>query len=186
MEIRDAVALINNGVRGHDGIWADLGAGTGTFTRALVELLSTTSRIYAVDRDASAVKRLQRWSAADAPNVVAIHADITEPLESQGLLLDAPLDGMLLANALHFIRDAEHVLARLVRMLRSGGRVVIVEYDQRDASRWVPYPIAIDQLGSLAAAAGLTTPKVIATRPSEYQGILYAAAAERAAGRGAR
>jgi predicted RNA methylase len=52
---RDAVALIRDAIPQRGGTWADLGAGEGTFTRALVELLGSDSRIYAVDRDASAV-----------------------------------------------------------------------------------------------------------------------------------
>jgi ubiquinone/menaquinone biosynthesis C-methylase UbiE len=173
MEAREAVALLEGAVRGRDGAWADIGAGTGTFTRALVELLGADSRIYAVDRDASVLKELQRWAARDAPNVTAVSADFARPFSLPAL--NEPLDGMLLANALHFVRDQDEVLARLVTLLRPGGRVVFVEYDRRAASRWVPFPIPRSRLESLATAAGLTTPVITGTRPSEYQGVLYAA-----------
>jgi hypothetical protein len=56
---------------------------------------------------------------------------------------------------------------------------VIVEYDRRTANRWVPYPIPVDRLTELASSAALTDPRVVATRPSEYQGALYAAVATR-------
>ena len=42
-----------------EGIWADLGAGDGTFTTALADLLDSTSRIYAVDRDPESLATLR-------------------------------------------------------------------------------------------------------------------------------
>jgi SAM-dependent methyltransferase len=87
------------------------------------------------------------------------------------------LDGILLANALHFVRDGQAVLERLVERLRPGGRVVLVEYDRRAASRWVPFPIPASGWPALAVAAGLAGARITATRPSEYQGILYVGAA---------
>jgi SAM-dependent methyltransferase len=134
-----------------------------------------------VDRDADAITALTRWAAHDAPNVNVVHADFRRPLTFPGLQPTA-LDGMLLANALHFVRDPGAVLARLVTHLRPGGRVVLIEYDRRRASPWVPHPIPSASLPSLAAAVGLTTPEVTATRPSRFGGTLYVAAADRIGG----
>jgi hypothetical protein len=105
-------------------------------------------------------------------------ADLTRPFELPGLE-GASLDGMVIANTLHFLRDADAVLARLVAWVRPGGRVVLIEYDRRAASRWVPYPIPITRLPTLARAAGLSTPVLTATRPSAFGGTLYVAAADR-------
>lgn len=178
MNTRDAIALIGGAIPQRGGTWADLGAGDGTFTRALAELLGPDSRIYAVDRDAGAVAALERWAAKAAPNVIPVTADFTRPFDLPGLG-EAMLDGMLLANALHFIRDANIVLARLAAWVRPGGRVVIVEYDRRAASRWVPYPIPVARLPALAASAGLSTPTIAATRSSLFGGTLYVAAVDR-------
>jgi hypothetical protein len=139
MEIRDAVLLIRDAVGGRSGIWADLGAGTGTFTQALMEVLGAGSIVYAIDEDA----------------------------------------GATLANALHFVRDAEQVLSMLVEHVRPGGRVIVVEYDRRGASRWVPYPIPATRWPLLAESAGLTDPAITATRPSSYSGTLYTGVASR-------
>lgn len=174
MRIEDAAGLIRDAVLGRGGVWADLGAGSGRFTRALAQLLPEESRIYALDRDADAIADLARWASAEAPRVKAVVADFTHELELPALG-DEKLDGILLANALHFVKDAPGVLARLSGFLRPEGRIVIVEYDRRAPSRWVPYPIGIAQLPALAAAAGLTKPRVVESRPSEYGGILYAA-----------
>ena len=176
----EAVALIAGAVPRRAGTWADLGAGDGTFTRALVELLGQSSRIFAVDRDARALATLERWAKKNAANVTPVVGDFTTAFDLPGLG-ETLLDGILFANALHFVRDAEDVLARLAARVRPGGRVVFVEYDRRAASRWVPNPIPADRLPALAATAGLSTPVITATRPSAFGGNLYVAAADRVA-----
>jgi ubiquinone/menaquinone biosynthesis C-methylase UbiE len=180
VDTREASALIAGAIPRRGGIWADFGAGEGTFTRALAELLGPESSIYAVDRDESAMAALEHWAPTAKAKVIPIAADFTRPLELPGLD-ELLLDGMLLANTLHFVRDADVVLARLAAMVKFGGRVVFVEYDRRAPSRWVPYPISPARLAELATAAGLSTPTVTATRPSDYGGEIYVAAAERIA-----
>ena len=172
MEIHDAVELLRDAVGGGHGIWADLGAGTGTFTRALVASLGAGSTVYAIDDDASAVRTLRSLPSTPGARVIAVKADFTRALELPELGA-APLDGILLANSLHFVSDAHAVLKRLVERLRAGGRTIVVEYDRRAASRWVPYPIPAPQWPELAAAAGLDNATITATRPSAYQGMLY-------------
>jgi ubiquinone/menaquinone biosynthesis C-methylase UbiE len=174
------VELIRAAIPDRRGTWADLGSGSGTFTRALVEILGPDSRIYAVDRDPRAVAALERWAKKEAPSVIPVRADFTGPFELPGLG-DAKLDGVLLANALHYVRQADAVLARLAAQLRPGGRVVLVEYDRRRANPWVPYPIHAARLPALAGWAGLSAPVITARRPSAFGGDLYVAAAERPA-----
>ena len=109
-----------------------------------------------------------------------VHADFTGEFELPGVRANG-LDGLLFANSLHFARDAAEVLARLVVWLRPGGRAVVVEYDQRRSSQWVPYPIPPARWNELAEAAGLSRPTVTASRPSQFGGSLYAAVAEKTA-----
>jgi ubiquinone/menaquinone biosynthesis C-methylase UbiE len=174
MEPRDAAALLAGAVPQRAGIWADLGSGEGTFTRALVALLGPNSRIYAVDRNARVVASLEPWAAREASNVIPVEADFAESLVLPGVK-PGTLDGMLFANSLHYLPDPQAVLARLTQWLRPRGRVVIVEYDRRSANRWVPYPITPGQLATMAASLGLSTPTVTARRPSAYSGEIYVA-----------
>jgi SAM-dependent methyltransferase len=182
MNVSDAIDMIRDAVGVSAGVWADLGAGTGTFTRALTEVLGAGSTVYAVDVNARAVRALRELSSSSSGNVLVtvVNANFTQPLELPGLArAHAQLDGILLANALHFVRDAERVLSRLVKQLRPGGRVIVVEYDRREASQWVPYPIPASRWLQLAESVGLTEPTITATRPSSYSGILYTGAATR-------
>ena len=176
MKHADAIELIREAVGGRGGAWADFGAGTGTFTRALAALLGAGSTVFAVDDDARAVRALRELSTSTSggARVIAVKADFAQPVVLPGLVRgQAQLDGILLANALHFVRDQERVLSRLVEHLRPGGRAIVVEYDRREASRWVPFPIPASQWPQLAESAGLAEPSITATRPSSYSGVLY-------------
>ncbi len=177
MNAEDAASLLATAVTARGGMWAEFGAGEGTFTRALAELLGPDSRIYAIDRQYVA-DALTRWTESLESTVIALRADFSRPLELHDIG-PAMLDGILLANALHFVRDAEVVLARLAGALKPGGAAVLIRYDRRAANRWVPYPIPISRLPALAHAAGLTPLEITATRPSAYGGQLYVARATR-------
>jgi trans-aconitate methyltransferase len=180
MTAREALELLEGAVPREAGTWADLGAGDGTFTRALVERLEPEARIVAVDRDAKAIGSIRRWAAKHAPNVTCVVADMARPFEWPELD-GRPLAGLLLANSLHFVAEGGAALARLAARLGPRGRVVVIEYDQHTASRWVPYPIPVERLPELVQAAGLTTPAVVARRASAFGGEMYVAVAERAA-----
>src|SRR3954468_10515789 len=99
MEQSEMVALIRGGVLGPGGTWADLGAGTGNFSWALAELIGTQATIYAIDRDAKAIRALHQRIAQANPGtrIIPQQADLTHPLDLPAL------DGVLMANALHFI-----------------------------------------------------------------------------------
>lgn len=181
---REAAALIESAVDNRGGTWMDIGSGDGTFTRALAELLGPGSRIYAVDSDAEALRELSQWATRANANVTPVVADFTGPFELPGLA-QQPLEGMLAANALHFVRDPASVLGRLVERVRPGGRVIVIEYDRRRASRWVPHPIESDRLPEIAARAGLTAPAFTARRPSRYGGAIYVAGMNRVGPRSA-
>jgi len=92
MTNEEAVSFIKNAVRSnHLQYWADLGCGGGTFTKALSAVLPTGSAITAVDREK------QRLEIED---VNFIRANF----ENDELQLEE-LDGILIANALHYVSD---------------------------------------------------------------------------------
>ena len=178
----EAIELLSPAINSRGGVWADLGAGEGTFTRALSELLGPASKIYAVDRDREALAAIERWAEKSPSKVIPVVGDFSLPFDPPRTAL---LDGLLFANSLHFVRDATSVLARLVAWLKPSGRVVLVEYDRVTSNRWVPYPIPAAKLPALTLAAGLSAPTIIARHPSIYQGDLYVAVAQRPAPAGA-
>ncbi|MGQ0642637.1 MAG: class I SAM-dependent methyltransferase [Gemmatimonadaceae bacterium] len=169
MDVRAAAALIRAAIPRGTETWADLGAGSGTFTIALTSLLGPGSRVIAVDHDAAALKSLREAAerAALGKQITVLQQDFRGPLNLP------PLDGVLLANALHFVPTQEQFdfLARVTRYVRRGGRLLIVDYEGRGANQWVPYPIATPQLAQIVANLGYEPLSTVGTRPSQYGGI---------------
>lgn len=177
MNERDAMRLLRAAVPDAEGeAWADLGAGTGVFTRALAAIVGVGGYVHAVDADAASLRALRAWVAsAGIANVTVALGDVALPLALP------PLDGVLMANVLHFIPDQPAVLSLAASYLRPGGRLVLVEYEGRRPGPWVPHPVSIARFRELAPGAGLAAPAVVATRPSAYGGDLYVARALRPA-----
>lgn len=172
MEHPEMVALIRAGVAEPGGVWADLGAGTGNFTRALAELLGPRATIYALDRDAKAVAAQRAAAAGAGAAILARQADVTRALDLP------PLDGALMANLLHFIRDQAGLLARVRAALKPGGRLVLVEYEQATVIPWVPHPAPFARFVELAGQAGFAAPTRVGWRRSPSSGrAMYAALA---------
>ena len=141
MRHADLVALIKDGIGERGGRWADLGAGEGAFTSALGDLLGPEAHITAVDKDASALRGIEgRFDVRVA--------DFTRPLDLHGL------DGVLMANSLHFVRDKHPVLTAVHAMLRPGGRLIVVEYGTDRGNPWVPHPFTYAQWEILRARIG--------------------------------
>lgn len=158
---------------GLGGRWADIGAGDGTFTQLLLEWLPPESRVVAVDRDASALQRLaQALTPTDRARVETLQADFT-----QALSLSAAVDGLLFANALHFVREPLPVLTQLVTQLRPGGTVIIIEYNAARGNWAVPHPFLDTTCLQLLTAAGLTRAQIVTREPSSFLGEIYTATA---------
>src|SRR5439155_5550838 len=99
--------LIKDGVEERGGRWADFGAGERASTLALTDVLGPAGHIVAVDRDARPLRALDG-------RFETLVADFTRPLDLHDL------DGVLMANSLHFARDKEPVLTAVRAMLRRG------------------------------------------------------------------
>lgn len=179
MDQADAVALIApSGVEAlGPSTWADLGCGDGTFTRALASLLAPGSTIHAIDRDAA---RLRRLPSAHGGVRIAAHAgDFTRfPWP-----FTADVDGILMANALHYVADQPAFVRACVAQAARPPRFLVVEYDMDRANRWVPHPVGRARLAAVFAEAGYPSVRVLASRPSIYQrAAIYAAAITAPAG----
>ena len=173
MEHADHVRLLREGVT-RGGTWADLGAGTGAFTLALAELVGPSGEVIAVDRDRGALHELERAIRPGGATVRTLGADFTKPVA-----LDS-LDGVVMANSLHFVRDKAPVLALVHTMLKPSGRLLLVEYDTDDGNPYVPHPLSFETWRALADASGFTGTRKLATVPSRFLGRIYSAESLRA------
>ena len=163
--------LLRGGISATGGVWADLGSGTGAFTLALADLLGGAGEIYSVDKDASALQEQERTMRARFPRA-SVHyctADLTAAFDMP------PLDGIVIANALHFMRDKARVVQSIKSHLRPDGRLILVEYNVDQGNMWVPYPLSYPTWQTLAQRCGFVNTKLLATVPSRFLGEIYSA-----------
>ncbi len=168
--IDKAKILIEPAVANLTGIWADFGCGDGIFTSALHTLLGEPHQIYGVDKNKRSLRALAANFAESYPaaQLQTIQADFSRPVSVP------PLDGLLMANSLHFIRHKTHVLAHLVNLLKPGGRFIIIEYNASRGNWAVPHPF--DEYGfvDLMTEVGLTQTQIVAKIPSRFLNEMYA------------
>jgi ubiquinone/menaquinone biosynthesis C-methylase UbiE len=174
MNHADHVNLLRGGVSGPGGVWADFGSGTGAFTLALAELIGPTGKIHSVDKDRGAIKEQEQALRARFPGLTVHYhtADFTHPL---GL---PPLDGVVMANALHFQRDKEAVVRLIRGYLKPGGRLMLVEYNVDRGNFAVPHPLSYATWEALARRSGFAETRLLARRPSRFLGEIYSALSE--------
>ena len=177
MDHRDHVFLLSGGISpgtaSQPAVWADIGSGQGAFTLALAELLGAGGQIHSVDRDARALRVQQDALRERFPGTaVQFHsADFTRPLDLPAL------DGLVMANALHFIENGRKadVVRRLMNLLRPGGHFILVEYNVDRGNLWVPQPLSYPAWEGLAARCGFASTRLLAKTPSSFLHEFYAA-----------
>ena len=176
MDHADHVQLLRAGILSPGGVSADFGAGAGAFTLALAELIGPAGEIIAVDRDVGRLRTNEETLRARFPEVRARHvlADLAEPLDPTALDLPA-LDGIVIANALHFVREQARVTELLRGYLGAAGRLLIVEYNVERGNSAVPHPVPYGRWRRLADGAGFAHTELLARRPSRFLREIYAA-----------
>jgi ubiquinone/menaquinone biosynthesis C-methylase UbiE len=171
MNHTDHVNLLAKGIGAPGGVWADFGSGQGAFTLALADLLGGTAVIHSIDKNQRDLQTQARLMQTQFPPVT-LHtqtADFTRPLTLP------PLDGIVAANTLHFVRRKEAVLQLWRGYLRENGRLLIVEYNTDRGNMWVPHPFSFSTWQKLAAQNGFAHTELLAVRPSRFLGEIYAA-----------
>jgi trans-aconitate methyltransferase len=148
--------------------WADLGAGSGLFTRALANYLQPGSSIIAVDE---AIYGLRKLLLPPDISLQPMQADFdSHDFQPRGL------SGILMANALHFVKDQAGFLQRMRTAFAAKPCWLMVEYDMDTANPWVPYPLSFASLKKLFNSVGYETVEKISETPSAFgRSNIYAA-----------
>lgn len=177
MNHNDHVDLLRPANLNRGGVWADFGAGSGAFTLALCELVGQDATIYAVDKDKSSLRELENSYRARfglSNNLIRLPADFSRPLDLP------PLDGIVMANSLHFFKEKESILKHVRSFLKPKGVLLLVEYNVDKGNLWVPHPLTFESFRSLAPKAGFTEPRLLAKAPSRFLKEFYSALVYRA------
>jgi ubiquinone/menaquinone biosynthesis C-methylase UbiE len=162
MELSVAISLIEKAVDQTTStqVWADLGAGNGLFTNALLSILPEESTVYAVDKDPGV---LQLKSKQRGKTLKTIVVDFVK----ENLQI-VKLDGILMANSLHFVKDKSAFITNISAAIKPGANIVVVEYDMDTPNHWVPFPMSFDTLKRFGNTTGFDVEKLNSV-PSVYQ-----------------
>lgn len=106
---------------------ADIGAGSGYFTFRLSRLVPD-GKVLAVDVQPEMLEIIKRKkAAADAGNVIPILGSITDPN-----LPESGVDVVLMVDAYHEFSHPREMMIGIMRALKPGGRVFLIEYRGED------------------------------------------------------
>ena len=110
-------------------LWADLGSGSGFFTRILKEQIS---------------------------NAIVIQFDIRLPHSHKDLFVLGDIrflpfrtisfDGILCSQVMHYFSQNERkkILHQITKVLKPNGFLVLIEYNTSRNASWIPYPLPLN------------------------------------------
>lgn len=109
---------------------ADFGAGHGFFTIALAKRVGPSGQIFAIDVLTTALESVRSQAKIDGLfNIKIIRGNLEKPQGSN--LPDGICDLVIVANVLFQVSDRSSIIYEARRVLKSGGRLAVVE--------WKPY-----------------------------------------------
>jgi ubiquinone/menaquinone biosynthesis C-methylase UbiE len=152
---------------------AEIGAGSGFFSRRLAKAVGPTGKVYAEDIQPEMLDLLKKNDAKEGiTNVVTILGTETDPkLPAQGI------DRILLVDVYHEFQKPEPMLASIRDSLAPGGTVILVEYrlEGETASHInIKHRMSVDQVLSEWTGAGFLLLNQVETLPSQHLFIFSA------------
>ncbi|MBI3415123.1 MAG: methyltransferase domain-containing protein [Verrucomicrobia bacterium] len=145
---------------------ADIGAGTGYFTRRLARKVGPGGKIFAVDIQPEMLTLLtNKMAELKIGNVKPVLGKIDDPNLSAN-----SIDLALMVDVYHEFSHPHEMMQAIARALKPGGRVVFVEYRAEDPT--VPikrvHKMAEAQVRKEMAAHSLVWGETIATLPRQH------------------
>ena len=156
---------------------ADIGAGDGEYTFRAVERVGASGKVYATEIDAKKLAELRSEVAKrKLGNVMVV-----ESKEADTNLPTGCCDVIFLRRVYHHLTKPTEFDANLVRSLKSGGRLAIIDFAPRAGldpvegvpsnrgGHGIPQKIVIEEL----SAAGLQVEKIVNDWPENSYCVLF-------------
>jgi cyclopropane fatty-acyl-phospholipid synthase-like methyltransferase len=104
---------------------ADIGAGSGLFTRPIAKKAGVTGTVYAIDIDPELLKHIEQTARDEKlPSIRTIMAAEDDPR------IPEPVDLIVIIDTLHHIKNQGTYLKSLRRYLRPAGRIAIIDFSE--------------------------------------------------------
>ncbi len=156
---------------------ADIGAGDGKYTFAAVERVGASGKVYGTEIDAKKLAELRGEVAkSKLGNVIVV-----ESKEADTNLPAGCCDAIFLRRVYHHLTKPVEFDANLVRSLKAGGRLAIIDFAPRPGlepvegvssnrgGHGIPQKIVIEEL----SAAGLQVEKILNDWPEDSYCVLF-------------
>ena len=145
---------------------ADVGAGTGYYSWQIAQRIGDAGRVYAVDVQPQMIALLtERMRQRGVRNVQPVLGSTTDTR-----LAPASIDLALMVDVYHELEFPREVLGSVLRALKPGGRLVLVEYRAEDDS--VPikrlHKMSVAQIRRELGAQGLLWQQTVDTLPWQH------------------
>ncbi len=128
---------------------ADIGSGSGVFTRPLAQKVGAKGVIYAVDIDPELLKHVEKTAAEQKlTNIKTILTGEADPK------LPAPVDLIVIIDTMHHIANQPTYVKGLKKYLKRNGRVAIVDFSKNWPAGHEKMIYTVDDLDGWMKAAG--------------------------------
>jgi SAM-dependent methyltransferase len=127
-----------------------------------------------VDKDRGSLHQLDSAHRArfnSTRNLILFPNDFSHPLDLP------PLDGIVMANSLHYFKDKEKILSHVYGFLKPNSALLLVEYNVDSGNLWVPHPLSFETFRTVAPRVGFSEPRLLAKHPSRFLKEFYSAVA---------
>ncbi len=143
----------------HDGMTVvDLGAGTGAYALILGERVGESGRVYAVEVQKDFLTNIKNAAnERGLKNIEVIWGDIERPLGTK--IKDSIADAVIISNVLFQAEDKPGLLREACRILKIGGKLLLVDWK--------------DSFNSLGPAKEAVIPQQIAREMCEREGFVF-------------
>ncbi len=111
---------------GSGATYLDIGAGTGYLTRAIADIAGSSVRIHALDIEPLMIQEIQA--------TLPVNGSISPRLmkENQLEFDDDSVDGAWMITLYHELEPPEPLLEEIKRVLRPGGRLLIIDWEKSE------------------------------------------------------
>jgi ubiquinone/menaquinone biosynthesis C-methylase UbiE len=116
----------------------DLGSGTGAFSFPMLSYVGSEGVVYAVDDSDEMLGRIRTKNPP--PNLKLVHSDVSHTGLNGGIA-----DLCVMSSILHEVRKPAALLAEAFRVLKPGGRVLVVDWKADLASPGPPQKLRLSK-----------------------------------------
>lgn len=153
---------------------ADFGSGSGHYTNAAAEIVGDEGKVYAIDIQQELLKKVKNLSRDEDRKIIeVIWGDITRPQGTK--LADSLVDAVIVSNVLFQLSDVEGALAEAHRVLKSKGRLLLIEWSESFGGIG-PHPeniISKERARALFEAGGFVFDREITEPGAHHYGLVF-------------